>query len=55
MSPDFHDAYMRQFPKRAAEACSELGYAEKAPRHPVWIARWLDITRRWFAEARRSR
>lgn len=52
MKPDFYKAYVEQFPRLPAEACSELGYVSERRKRALWVARWLEVTRRWFSGGR---
>lgn len=54
MKSDFHQAYVKQFPRLPAEACSELGYVSEQRKRALWVSRWLAITRRWFSGGRSS-
>jgi len=55
MKSNFHEVRERQSQMLPAEACSELGYVGKTRQQPVWIARWLQVTRRqWFAQNQRN-
>lgn len=55
MKSDFHKTYVQPFPQRAAEACSELGFAAAEQRkRALWVSRLLEVTRRWFAGNRNS-
>ena len=54
MKITFHEVRERQFPLLPAEACRKIGYAGETRRQPVWIARWLQVTRQWFAQNQRN-
>ncbi len=50
---EFNDARTREFPRHPAEACSELGYTDERRVYELRVSRWLEATRRWFADGRR--
>jgi hypothetical protein len=54
MKSNFRKSYVEHFPRLPAEACSELGYMSKPRRHALWVSRFLEVTRRWFAGGERA-